>query len=109
MLNPELAEYARQLVMAGFKVYEPKQSANYFIYSQVVSGKECFGSVQEDYFGGYSHLMPIKPSRQCGSSIFVGGDKQISEGLTIEAAKRTAQPYNYNCVVGKRENYHELS
>src|SRR4051812_5548804 len=72
-----LREYADRLEANGFTVYEPKGSKRYFLYSRMVDGQECFGYVQSDWYvgpggpSGYSHSMPIKPSIENGSSMFV--------------------------------------
>lgn len=100
-----LREYMELLQRNGFVVYEPLGGyrGTYFLYSRVVDGVECFGSVQCDEFGGYSHSMPIKPSREHGSGMFVG-DKD-SEQLTVDKAMQVASPNNWNRLVGKQANY----
>jgi hypothetical protein len=106
--DPELIEYADLLAENGFTIYVPKgTSFDYFTYSQVVDGKECFGNVQHETlraFGGYSHSMPIRPSREHGSSMFVAG---VEDALTLEAAQKVAQPSNYNDLVGTQSNFRD--
>ena len=98
-----LKAYAKLLFENGFSIYEPGGHWDFFTYSRVVDGKECFGTVQKGYFGGYSHTMPIKPSQENGSSMFVGDDEW--EDLTIEKAEQVASPTNSNPLVGKQTNY----
>lgn len=107
-----LRAYADLLERNGFTIYESKNSTfDYFVYSRVVDGRECFGSVQSDRyngggrpFGGYSHTMPIKPSVKNGSSMWVEG---VPDELTVEAAMAVARPTNHNHLVGTQENYED--
>lgn len=107
-LLPELQEYARRLSAAGFRVYVSNSPGfnRHFLYSQEVDGKACFGSVQRADFGGYQHSMPIKPSRENGSSMFVEG---VPDDLEVETARRVAQPSNYNPLVGTQTNWKDLA
>lgn len=80
---------------------------------------ECFGTVQLGYFGGFSHSMPIKPSREHGSSMWVAGvpdstPDQYDRGtmndgdpLTVEAARKVASYRNSNPLVGTQRNYRD--
>lgn len=127
-----LRAYAELLHSNGFAVYEPKgRSGDYFTYSRVVDGRECFGTVSESQEphllralgrtqdAGYEHRMPIEPSREHGSSMFVeintplgfGVTRRTSvrviEGLTIEAAELVARPSNGNHLVGTQYNWRE--
>lgn len=98
-----LEAYAQQLERAGFTIYEPRRvRGGYFRYSRRVNGVECFGYVQHDYFGGYSHSMPIKPSAEHGSSMWVEG---VPGELSVVAAIKVARPANYNPIVGRHANY----
>lgn len=117
-----LREYADLLLANGFTIYEPKNPyAGYFMYSRMVDGQECFGTVEKrdrplDH--GYEHHMPIKPSQEFGSSMFVeirtesanqGRGRQVTieqlDELTVEHAMLTARPENWNSVVGTQKNY----
>lgn len=103
-----LDAYADTLMAAGFTVYEPTgPAARYFRYSRVVDGQECFGVVQQEALRlqGYSHSMPIKPSKENGSSMFVDGVEDGFDALTVEAAETVAQPRNHNPLVGWQDNY----
>ena len=113
-----LRAYAQLLADHGFTIYEPTGAiGTYFTYSRVVDGQECFGTVQVEgpgrFFGGYSHTMPIKPSIEHGSSMWVanlpGQDDDSNDGsydvLTVEAARMVARPTNYNPLVGTQRNY----
>jgi len=113
-----LKAYAHTLAAAGFAIYEPTGSmGSYFTYSRMVDGQECFGTVQAEYFGGYSHHMPIKPSRENGSSMWVAGlpgQKDSSndgsyEVLTVEAARMIARPSNRNPLVGVQRNHYDAA
>lgn len=108
-LLPELKEYAERLLAEGFRVYVPKnwRGGTFFFYSREVDGKTCYGNVQKNHFSGYSHYMPIKPSKESGSSMFVGHDDDPVFTLTIEDAKRTARPSNNNPVVGTHVNWYD--
>lgn len=100
-----LREYAERLEKAGFTVYVPHNpTARYFRYSRLVNGKECFGYVQRDWdrSTGYSHTMPIKPSIENGSSMWVDG---VPDELSVEAARKVARPSNRNPLVGTQANY----
>ena len=99
-----LCNYADLLQANGFSIYEPKGSADYFMYSRQVDGRECFGYVQKDYFGSYSHTMPIRPSHKHGSSMFVGG---VADELTVAVARLVARPRNSNRLVGLQHNYED--
>jgi hypothetical protein len=104
-----LANYADLLQSKGFAIYEPTgTTGDYFTYSQIVDGTECFGTVQLDYasFGSYSHTMPIKPSVEHGSSMFVQSVPNAI-ALTVAAAKLVARPTNWNSLVGHQRNYRE--
>lgn len=106
--NDTLAEYAHTLADNGFTIYEPKgESGDYFMYSRMVDGVECFGSVQQCTLRleGYSHAMPIKPSRVNGSNMFVGSVADGWDNLTVEAARTVASPTNWNSIVGTQSNY----
>lgn len=106
--DPALAEYADRLEAAGFTIYEPasaRGTTRFFRYSRLVNGQECFGYVQRDWTGsGYSHSMPIRPSVQHGSSMFV---HKVKGELTVEAARLVARPSNWNDLVGTHANYND--
>lgn len=106
-----LREYADRLERNGFTIYEPKGTlARYFLYSRFVGGQECFGYAESNWYGGptppsgYSHSMPIKPSVEHGSSMFVEG---VPNELTVEAAQAVARPTNRNNLVGNQKNYRD--
>ena len=103
-----LRAYADLLEANGFAIYEPKSSTgSWFTYSRMVDGVECFGTVEKDQAPlarGYKHTMPIRPSVEHGSSMFVAG---VPEELTVEAAEAVASPSNYNHLVGIQKNYRE--
>lgn len=101
MRDQRLADYADLLEANGFAIYLPTSQFNwsYFTYSRVVDGRECFGIVQADHFGGYSHTMPIKPSAAFGSSMAVDGVPNPKDSigraeLTVYEARKVARPSN---------------
>lgn len=107
-----LEEYATELRNAGFQVYEPKGKWNtFFVYSRMVEDKECFGVVQQEsvVLMGYSHHMPIKPSRENGSGMFLETVKDGFDCLTVEAATKVASPTNSNRLVGSQTNWFDPS
>lgn len=110
MINDDgLRAYADLLQRNGFTIYEPSGWWKFFIYSRVVDGQECFGMVQtngyrSEQFKAYEHSMPIKPSVENGSSMWVEG---VPNELTVEAAKLIARPTNYNPLVGRQKNYED--
>lgn len=102
--NDALREYADLLHDNGFAIYEPGGTWDFFLYSQVIDGQECFGTVQYDRIDGIAHHMPIKPSRENGSSMWVQG---VPDEFTVEAARAVAQPANFNPLVGHQRNYRD--
>ena len=105
--NDALREYAAQLCTAGFTVYVPKSPGWHYIgYSRVVDGQECLGFVQRGEFAsdGWKHHMPIKPSLENGSSMWIDGVPD-SQTLTVDDACRVASPVNRNPLVGVQRNY----
>ena len=102
ILNDELRHYAKLLSNRGFTIHEPtSMHDNEFGYSQMVGGRKCFGSVMQTRDGSFKHLMPITPSQENGSWMFVDG---VPDALTVEAARTVAQPTNWNKLVGTQEN-----
>jgi hypothetical protein len=65
-----------------------------------------FGHLQCSDFEGWRHDMPIVPSREFGSSMFIGGEGRQSQAavFTVEAAEQCARPTNWNPVVGTQAN-----
>ena len=104
--DPELAAYADVLEAAGFAIYESASGrpSAYFRYSRVVGDKECFGYVQRNWVGAtkFSHLMPILPSIEHGSSMWVKG---VPNTLSVKSAAAICQPVNSNPIVGQRRNF----
>lgn len=105
--EPDLIDYARLLTENGFTIYEPNSRSEYFLYSREVDGRECVGIVGQCTLrlSGYYHSMPIRPSREHGSAMFVPGIDDGYDHLTVEAAERVARPTNTNECVGTHENF----
>ena len=100
IVDEVLEEYAKLLESHGFTVYEPRR---YFRYSRIVNGLECFGYVQRRWTGSdYEHTMPIRPTIQNGSSMWVD---LVPDTLTVETALAVARPSNQNPIVGRQVNY----
>lgn len=117
VLVEELVGYAERLRKHGFTVYvhpvETRREGEYgkqtfFGYSQVVGDRPCFGNVQRASFWRLGqpgeHHMPIKPSRENGSSMFVpAADKFAWDD--VQAARMVARPENSNPLVGLQRNH----
>lgn len=119
ILTPDLAEYAAMLADNGFRVYVftsdvarvakggKKACATSLGFSRIVDGDECRASVSTTYFGRPQFSMPIKPSRQHGSAMFIGGDSAPEDdGLTLYNAELYASPTGTNRLVGTHKNHH---
>jgi len=102
-----LGRYADELVAAGFEVWRTRRGANdagWLTYRNPANG--CWGTLQGGS-DGWEHLMPIRPSRENGSSMFVQDRRHPLRRLdpfTVEAAIQCARPSNWNEVVGRQEN-----
>ena len=102
----DLLDYAKTLADAGFEVWHTPASfagSGYLTYRN--RENDCWGTFQYSLYDGWQHLMPIKPSRENGSSMFL--DKPL-DPWTVEAAKQCAQPTNYNRLVGTQRNHHNF-
>lgn len=91
----DLQAYAALLIDSGFTVHVPKPRLNvhgepipvsWFVYER--GGN--YGSVSAD-LSGYSHSMPIRPSREHGSALAM---HDYTWELRLEDAEATAQPSN---------------
>lgn len=121
ILTPFLATFAKELLADGFKVYLPDSDVTrvakggkpavgkWFTFSRTVDGQECYAHVSEDFFETVKFSMPIKPSREHGSSMWVGGSVErhgtTSEIACIENARLYTRPFNSNPLVGTHANY----
>lgn len=116
--SDELREYADLLEASGFAIYEPTSGGDYFMYSRVVDGQECFGQIarkDRPLDHGYEHHMPIKPSQEFGSRMFVEIRTESThprrvtiehlDEMTVRDAMLVARPENWNSVVGVQKNY----
>ena len=94
-----LTEYGNQLKAAGFDVWvNPSPGLEYLVY---MAPGGCYGTLQESEFDGWGHYMPLKPSREFGSSMFL--DTEL-DPWTVDAARECAQPVNHNHVIGWQAN-----
>lgn len=115
--RPELSDFGKQLLAAGFRVFVFRSDvervakggmescATTIGFSRVVDEQECFASVSYG-IAGYQFSMPIKPSREHGSSMFIGDTDEMSEfdSLTLDNAELYASPTGYNRLVGTQKN-----
>jgi hypothetical protein len=92
-----LTDYGHELVAAGFEVWLHRFGEGYLTYRNPETG-DC-GSLQYSYFEGWGHSMPIVPSREYGSSMYI---EDPADPWTVEAARQCAQPTNWNKAVGTR-------
>lgn len=95
-----LLTYGRELVAAGFRVWHSPsggRGAGYLTYAR----NGLYGHLQRSDFEGWSHDMPIRPSREHGSSMFIQNPLPV---WTVAAAEQAASPTNRNKVVGPHAN-----
>lgn len=99
----DLLDYAKTLADAGFEVWHTPASfagSGYLTYHNPEN--DCWGTFQYSLYDGWQHLMPIKPSRENGSSMFIGNPE---DPWTLLAALQCARPYNKNDLVGIQANH----
>lgn len=97
-----LEEYGRTLAAAGFEVWLTAldyRDEGYLTYRDPENG--CWGTLQHSFMEGWQHLMPIEPSREYGSSMYL--DTEL-DPFTVEAARECARPTNRNGAIGARAN-----
>lgn len=95
-----MEEYGAELVAAGFQVwFVPMYPEHGFLEYRSPEG--WWGLLQEDYWGTVEHSMPIVPSRENGSSMFI---EEPLDVWTVEAARQCARPMQRNSVVGLQKN-----
>lgn len=96
----DVIDYAKKLASSGFKVWHvPGIRDGFLIYQNTENG--FWGTFQQSEFEGWQHLMPIKPSREIGSSMFM---EEPGDPWTVQAAQQCAQEFNTNKVVGRQRN-----
>jgi hypothetical protein len=114
---PDLATFGKELLAAGFTVYVfrsdvervakgGKESyATHIGFSRIVNEQECFASVSYG-LAGYQFSMPIPPSREHGSSMFISKADHMPEfdSLTLANAELYASPTGFNPLVGTQRN-----
>lgn len=126
ILKPALAEFAKELLANGYKVYvfksDIKRVANGGLesvatsmgFSREVDGETRYASVSIGHFEAANFSFPIRPSRQHGSSMWIGGAKELrdqdtygsmSEALILENAALYTSPTASNPLVGTHQNY----
>lgn len=95
-----LTNYGKELVAAGFEVWLTNNTSNPYLQYRDPETGAC-GSLQQSYYDGWQHLMPIVPSRENGSSMFL---EHPADPFTVQAARDCAQPFNYNHLTGRQPN-----
>lgn len=120
VLAPRLAQYARELLAAGFRVYLPAsavkrvdngglpQVCKWLQFSREVDGQTCYATVSLGYFDAAEFSMPIPPTRENGSSMWIGSRRSpmgSSEALDLTNARRYAVKTAYNPLVGTQRNF----
>lgn len=115
-IAPDLRDYARELIAAGFTVYAPgmhpermaqRHPLTFFHYSREVDGQVCYGTIELPAYPALDqkpeHTMPIHPSRLNGSSARIGarwGDPATLnlddlDPLSVAYAEAVARPENW--------------
>lgn len=99
----QAAAYAERLLDHGFTVYvDPHNTRptdgepiplDWFYYSREIDGKTYYGVFSIGYFGDADHSMPVKPSREYGSSIKIA-NAEMGDPFTVAAAEKIARPRN---------------
>ena len=99
----DLQVYAKQLMMEGFRIMVPQPQLTvhgrfipvpWFVYE-----RNGFVGIVEEGLEGWSHQMPVAPTREDGSSIAVVDPKWR---LLVGDAVITAQPMNRGLYNGDR-------
>ena len=96
---------ATQLESAGFDIHVPSHDAdlsrrlNWFQFRK--NGR--IGYYSGDFLADHRWSMPIHPSREHGSSMFVEAAENAPN--VIEAATIITQESNFNPIVGTHKNY----
>lgn len=96
-----LTEYGQRLVTAGFRVWLTPtgfRDGGFLTYER----DGCYGHLQHSQFEGWQHDMPLVPSREFGSAMFIG--EPVEDVWSVEAAEQVARPSNGNNVVGIQRN-----
>jgi hypothetical protein len=94
-----LTQYGQELAAHGYEVWLTKggQHGGYLQYKDLTTGDQ--GSLQYSLMEGWGHSMPIVPSREYGSGMYI---EDPEPPFTVEAARQCAQPTNYNRAVNAR-------
>lgn len=98
-----LTEYGRTLAAAGFEVWLTPTGyghGGYLTYRDPATGYA--GTFQHSDYDGWVHSMPITPSRENGSSMWL--DDAPADVWTVDAARHTAREYGRNPLVGWERN-----
>jgi len=96
-----LEEYGQRLVEASFRVWVTathSRSGGFLTYER----GGFWGHLQESTYEGWQHDMPLVPSREFGSAMFIG--VPVEDVWSVEAAEQAAQATNHNDIVGTQRN-----
>jgi hypothetical protein len=111
-LERQAAAYAEHLIDAGFTVYvrtadrdihdEPIRQ-DWFHYSRQVDGRTLYGTF---HYGASilalpNHAMPVRPTREYGSSIVIADDFGVKP-ISVEYALKVTRPRNQGRHCGMR-------
>lgn len=103
--TPEALAVATELESAGFSIHVSSSDAklnrriDWFQFRK--NGR--IGYYSGDFLADHNWSMPIKPSREHGSGMFVEAAENAQNAT--EAATIITQESNYNPVVGTHKNY----
>lgn len=108
----ETLEVATELENAGFEI---RVAASYVKFNRRLDWFQFrkggnIGYYSGDHLADHHWSMPVKPSREFGSGMFV--DAAEDAATATEAATIITQDYNHNPIVGTHANFadvHDLS
>lgn len=103
--TPEALAVATELENAGFDIHVSSSSAKFYRTLDWFQFRKDgrIGYYSGDFLADHHWSMPIRPSREHGSSMFVEAAENAPNA--IEAASIITQESNYNRIVGTHKNY----
>lgn len=101
-LPEALRDYAVELIDAGFTVYAAGPNWNFMHYLEPQG--RYYGTISKSEFEGWGHSMPIKPSHEFGSGMYIDEADARVDPFTVKAARDTARAFNTNRAVGTQPN-----
>jgi hypothetical protein len=94
-----LTAYGNLLKAAGFTVWLTTSGTRGFL---TYERDGHYGHLQYSDFEGWQHDMPLVPSKEYGSSMFIG--EPVADVWSVAAAEQAARATNHNPIVGTRPN-----